>query len=217
MRQIFSIISYLFHPFLMPLLGLFLLFETYTLPFSIYKLDALYYFPGQAKQVLYVVLGILTCIAPGLSLLIMYWNKLISSLEMEDRKERTYPFILVTFYFILAYIYLKLSIPEAYQHPALMSYFFGIILTFAVSFVINFYVKLSLHAAAAFGVCGMLLAYYQTQLDSNLNVILIAIPLAGLVAGSRVYLKAHTFAETVLGMIVGFGVLYSVVKLQLYI
>ena len=182
-----------------------------------YKLDALYFFPIQAKQVLYIVMAILTFAAPGLSLLIMYWNKMVSSLHLKDRKERIYPFILVTFYYILAYAYLKVQLPDYLQHPALMSFIFGIILTFIVSFIINFYLKISLHAAAIFGVCGMLLAYNQSMLESNLSFMLYLFFIAGLVAASRVYLEAHTLKETVVGMAVGFGVLFVSVKYGIYI
>ena len=201
----------------MPILGLFILFEAKTIPSSFNKLDALYFFPEKAKDVLYIVLGILTLLAPGLSLLIMYWNKMITSLHLADRKERVYPFVLVIFYYILAYSYLKYQLPIYLQHPALMSFIFGIILTFFVSFLINFYIKLSLHAAAVFGICGTVLAYNQTQIESNLQFLLYLFCIAGLVAASRIYLKAHTLTETVLGIIVGFGVLFVSVKFGLYI
>lgn len=217
MKFFFQAISYVLHPFIMPMVGLFLLFQSSTLPPSMYKLDALYYFPPEAKKVLYIVMAILTFAAPGLSLLIMYWNKMVSSLELKDRKERIYPFILVTFYYALAYAYLKMQLPDYLQHPALMSFIFGIILTFIISFAINFFLKLSLHAAAIFGVCGMLLAYNQTQIESNMAFLLYLICLGGLVAGSRVYLEAHTLRETLVGMLVGFGVLFVTVKFGIYI
>src|SRR5690606_9077995 len=103
------------------------------------------------------------------------------------------------------------------QHPALMSFIFGIILTFLVSFLLNFFIKLSLHAAAIFGICGMVLAYFQSQMTSNLPLVIYLFIVAGLVASSRIYLKAHTLNETLTGMAVGFGVLYTVVHFQIYI
>ncbi|MCB9224602.1 MAG: phosphatase PAP2 family protein [Crocinitomicaceae bacterium] len=216
MEYFFKAVSYILHPFFMTLLGLFVLFESPTIPNSYYLYDALYFFPQEAKTVLYIVLGILTLFAPGLSLLIMYWNKMVSSLDLKKREERIMPFILVTFYYILAYIYLRVQIPEYLQHPALMSFIFGIILVFVVSFIINLYIKLSLHAAAIFGVCGMLLAYNQTQIESNLAFLLYLLFVGGLVASSRIYLQAHTLKETLIGMVVGFGVLFISVKFHIY-
>ncbi|MBD3639298.1 MAG: phosphatase PAP2 family protein [Crocinitomicaceae bacterium] len=217
MKYFFHAVSFVFHPLLMPMLGLFILFESPTLPNSLITLDALYYFPDQAKTVLYIVLGILTFLAPGLSLLIMYWNKMITSLNLKERKERFYPFILVMFYYALAYGYLKLRLPEYLQHPALMGFIFGIVLVFIVSFFLNFYIKLSMHAAGIFGLCGMLLAYDQSQIESNLPFLLYLICIGGIVAGSRIYLGAHTLKETLAGMAVGFFVLFLTVKFSLFI
>ncbi|MEX1001149.1 MAG: phosphatase PAP2 family protein [Crocinitomicaceae bacterium] len=217
MKYFFTVISYLFHPFIMPLLGLFILFESPTLPNSYNLYDALFFYPDEAKSVIYIVLGILTFVAPAFSLMIMYWNKMVNSLELEERKDRMYPFVLVTLYYVLAYFYLKVQLPEFLQHPALMSFVFGIILTFVISFIINLFTKLSMHAAGIFGVCGTILAYHQTQIESNLMLLLYLFCIAGLVAASRVYLKAHTLKEAIIGMAVGFGVLFVSVKFEIFI
>lgn len=190
------------------MLGLFILFQAPTLPNGLYIYDAIYFFPGPVKQDLFIILGILTFAAPALSMLIMYWNKMIPSLELEKKEDRIYPFILVTFYYVLAYFFLRYRLQEELQHPAMMSFLFGIISTFVVSFIINFYLKLSLHTTAIFGVAGMLLAYNQSQIESNIFLVLILLILGGLVGASRMYLGAHSLKETVLGMVVGFGVVY---------
>ncbi|MFT5820766.1 MAG: membrane-associated phospholipid phosphatase [Crocinitomix sp.] len=223
-RQFFISLSYIFHPIFMPLLGLYFLFSLETRPLSLYKLDALFYFPSEAKNFLYVIIGILTIVAPLLSLLIMYYNKMISSLSLEKKEERTYPFVLVSFYYLLAYIYVRTKIPIELQHPALVGFLFGVLLIFVISFVVNFYIKISLHAAAIFGVAGMLLGYSQTQLSgfeegspTNLYIILYFLFVAGLVSGARLFLKAHSLTEILLGSAVGFFVMYIVVKYGLYL
>jgi membrane-associated phospholipid phosphatase len=223
-RQFFLSLSYIFHPIFMPLLGLYFLFSLETRPVTLYKLDALFYFPSEAKTFLYIIIGILTIVAPLLSLLIMYYNKMISSLSLEKKEERTYPFVLVSFYYLLAYIYVRTKIPIELQHPALVGFLFGVLLIFVISFVVNFYIKISLHAAAIFGVAGMLLGYSQTQLSgfeaggpTNLYIILYLLFIAGLVSGARLFLKAHSLTEILLGSIVGFFVMYVVVKFGLYL
>jgi len=223
-RQFFSSLSYVFHPILMPLLGVYLLFSIETRPQSYYTLDALFYFPDQAKTFLYVIIGVLTFAAPTLSLLIMYWNKMITSLTLEKREERIYPFILVFFYYLLAYIYARYQIPDELKHPALIGFLFGILIVFAVCFIINFVLKISIHAAAIFGIVGMLIGYSQTQLPpngvenpTNLFIILYIIIIAGIVAGARLYLKAHTLKEIIFGMLIGFSILFITVKYGVYI
>ncbi|NOQ75173.1 MAG: phosphatase PAP2 family protein [Crocinitomix sp.] len=223
-KQFFLSLSYIFHPIFMPLLGLYFLFSLETKPLSLYKLDALFYFPSEAKNFLYIIIGILTIVAPLLSLLIMYYNKMISSLTLEKKEERVYPFILVSFYYLLAYIYVRTKIPIELQHPALVGFLFGVLLIFVISFIVNFYIKISLHAAAIFGVAGMLLGYSQTQLSgfaeggpTNLFIILYFLFIAGLVSGARLFLKAHSLTEILLGSALGFFVMYVVVKYGLYL
>lgn len=212
MRLFFTVFSYILHPFIIPMLGFFILFQAPTLPNSLYIYDAIYFFPGPVKQDLFIILAILTFAAPALSMLIMYWNKMIKSLELEKKEDRIYPFILVTFYYLLAYLFLRYRLQDELQHPAMMSFLFGIIVTFIVSFIINFYIKLSLHSAAIFGIAGMVLAYNQSQIESNIFIVLLLLVLGGFVGASRMYLGAHTLKETVLGMTVGFGVVYLCVS-----
>jgi len=223
-RQFFKTLSYLFHPIFMPLLGMYFLFSLETRPLSYYRLDALYYFAPEAKKFLYIVIGILTLVAPLLSLIIMYYNKMISSLSLEKREDRIYPFILVSFYYLLAYFFVRYRVPPDWQHPGMLGALFGMLLVFAISFIANFYIKISIHAAGIFGLAGTLLGYSQTQLPgfaqegpTNLYVILYVFLVAGLVCGGRLYLKAHKLSEVLLGMLVGFSVMYTSVKFGLFI
>lgn len=222
--RFFHFLSYLSHPFLMPALGLYLMFELPTDPVGMRKLDALYHFPLEIKKPLMFVMAILTFAAPAVSLMIMYWNRIITSLKLENQKERMYPFILVSFYYILAYIYVRIQIPVTAMHPAMLGFLFGILAVFLIAFVLNFYIKVSLHAMGIFGVCGMLLGYSQTQLPpkgvsgvANFEAIIILLVLAGMVAAGRVFLKAHSLKEVLLGMALGFGVLFICVRTGFYI
>lgn len=224
LRQFFISLSYVFHPIFMPLLGLYFLFALETKPLSYYTLDALFYFPPQAKNYLYAIIGILTCVAPALSLCIMYWNRIIPSLKLEKREERIYPFILVLFYYFLAYIYVRYQIPDELKHPALIGFLFGVLIVFLVCFVVNFMIKVSLHAAAIFGLCGMLIGYSQTQMPpdyqngaTNLYIIMYIICVAGLVAGARIYLKSHNIREILLGTLIGFSIMFLTVKYGVYV
>ena len=217
MKYFFQGVSIILHPLLMPLLGFAIFFETQTIPRSLILLDALYYFPAKAKEGIYMVMAILTILAPGLSLLIMYWNKMISDLELSKRKERFYPFVLIIFYYGLAFGFLKMKVDPSFQHPAMMSFIFGIILVFAVSFLLNFYVKLSMHAAGIFGVAGAVTAYFQTQAAFEIECLIYLLICGGLVGTSRMFLKAHSLKETMFGIAVGFFVMFLSVKYSIYI
>jgi hypothetical protein len=203
----------------MPMLGLYFMFELETIPDSLYKFDALYYFPFEAKFRLYIVIGVLTFAAPLLSLLIMYWNGMITSLHLEKKEERVYPFVIVSFYYLLAYIFVAYQWPDELKHPAFVGFLFGMLLVFLITFVLNFWIKLSVHAVAIFGVLGLLVAYNQSQLTAfvgeaipNFRFIFIFAILCGLVVTARLYVKAHTLKEALFGMVIGFTGIYVCVK-----
>lgn len=220
MQQFFSALSYLFHPLLMPILGLYILFEAPTIPYSFLKMDALYFFPEDAKRYLFIVMGILTLIAPLLSLFIMKKNGMISSFKLEKKEERIYPMIITLFYYILAFIYVRYQIPEGYQHPALLGFLFGAVLIFITAIVINFFIKISLHTLAIFALIGGLIAYFQSQNlmvnhDRMLFFLIFLIFIGGLVGAGRIYLKAHTLVETTMGMFIGFVLSFASVSLSI--
>lgn len=222
--QFFKALSYIFHPLLMPLLGIYFIFELPSIPSSLRIYDSLYFFPDEAKFRIYIVLGVLTFAAPLLSLLIMYWNGMISSLHLEKKQERVYPYFIVTFYYALAFIFVRYQWPEELGHPAFLGFLFGIILVNVISLFLNYFLKVSAHAAASFGVAGLLVGYNQTQIAffeseafPNLGFTLFFLVLSGLIVTGRLYLKAHTLTEVLTGMALGFFGIYCCVKFGIYI
>jgi len=223
-EQFFKAISYIFHPLLMPLLGLYFLFELPTIPDSLYLFDSLFFFPTGTKIRIYIVIGVLTFAAPLLSLLIMHWNGMLTSLHLEKREERVYPFFIVSFYYLLAYFFVAYQLPEELKHPAFVGFLFGMLLVFIITFILNFWIKISVHAVATFGVLGLLVGYNQTQLPffegeivPNFYFILMFSVISGLIVSARLYLKAHTLKEVLFGMIIGFTGIYVCVKFGFYI
>lgn len=223
-EQFFKALSYIFHPLIMPFLGIYFIFELPTIPSSLRVYDSLYFFPDEAKFRIYVVLGVLTFAAPLLSLLIMYWNGMISSLYLEKKHERIYPYFIISFYYILAFVFVRYQWPEELAHPALLGFLFGIIVVNIITFLLNFITKVSAHAVACFGVAGLLLGYNQTQISfyenelyPNLFFIFFMLVVGGLVVTGRLYLKAHTLSEVLLGMAIGFFGIYFCVKFGFYI
>ncbi len=224
MRTVSRIVSVLFHPLLMPAVGLALLLYLPSVPVSYKKLDSLYFYPDEIKNIFFVVLVVLTVLAPGLSILIMKSTRMISSLELADRSERTAPFVLILFYLLLAFVYLRYQIPEYLQHPGLLSFSFGMFVSVLIAFVINISgIKISLHAVGSFGLSGGILSYNQTQLPfnpsdefTNLPIIAILMVLAGLVCSFRMYAGAHTLKETLVGIAVGFFTMFFIVRMGLY-
>lgn len=216
MKSFFSSLSYIFHPIFLPLMGLYFLFELPTKSLGLMQ-TSLYYTNPDAKNALYILFGFLTLAAPGISILIMKLNGIISSYHIVNRKERIYPLALVALYYILSYYFLQRMIPEGRVIPYLLPYVFGFTMTLIVAFILNFYIKISLHMMAFFGIVGAIMGYFQNQLDYNLWFLLFLILVGGLVGSSRLYLKAHNIKEVILGIVFGFGIEYICMKFDLYI
>ncbi|MCH2234783.1 MAG: hypothetical protein MK078_11090 [Crocinitomicaceae bacterium] len=225
MKLVAKGISYITHPLFMPFLGLVLLLELETVPASFYKLDALFYFPDEIKSKLYQICAILLFVAPLFSILIMRFNRMITSLEMEERKERTYPLVITSLYYALIFIFLRGQLEDPLNHPSLLGYLFGMVVVFIVCIFINsFWMKISLHAVGIFALIGTLIGYSQTQLPPfdalgivpNFNWIIGLIILSGFIGFARLYLKAHTLREYILGCLIGFSIMFFTVKYGVY-
>ncbi len=210
MKHLSQGLSYLFHPLFLPLLGLYIFFQIPSEFFGVVVADSI-------KNYLYIFSLSLTVVAPLLSILIMYWNKIISSLKMPTREERVYPLGFISIYYIISYYFLHEHIDLLSRITFLMPYMFGYTITLISAFIFSFYIKISLHAMSFFGLVGGLTAYFQMLPNPPLNFLFLSIILGGLICTSRLYLKAHSLKEILYGMIFGFGIEYFCIKFGLYI
>ncbi len=215
-KSFFTTLSYIFHPILLPVLGLYFLFETPTNSPG-YIVTSLHELPVEFKINLYKLFGFLTILAPGISFWIMYQNKIISSLKLENREERFTPIGITATYYIMNYVLLRIMIPEHIIISFIFPYAFGIALTVIIAFILNYFTKISLHMLGFFGLIGSIMGYFQNQLDYNLYFLLFLISVGGLIGSARVYLKAHTLKDVILGIIIGFGIGFLCMKFELYI
>lgn len=215
-KSFFKTLSYIFHPLFLPILGLCFLFELPTSSYG-YIDTSLYNLRSDVKTTLYILFSFLTVVAPGISILIMRRNKLISSLHINDRKERIYPLGMVALYYVMSYFFLRRMIPEQSTIPFLLPYIFGVNLSLITAFILNFYIKISLHMVAFFGVVGAITGYFQNQMEYNLWFLLFLILVGGLVGSSRLYLKAHSLKEIIYGIVFGFGIEYFCMKFEWFI
>lgn len=155
-----------------------------------------------------------TVFLPLIAIFMMKGLHLISSLEMKDKKERIGPLIVTSLFYL--WMYLNLS-----QHsyvPDYISYFIlGTLITLFVSFLLNLFFKLSLHAAGISGlIIGLLVVIqkYQYQeisfsvfgkvlLIDSCVVLMFLLLVAGIVGSARLFLQEHTQKEIYIGYAVG--------------
>jgi hypothetical protein len=189
MKVFFNLISYLLHPLFIPIGGTiayFLITPKYT-PLEI-----------QSASILPVF--ILTVIIPIVTFFILKNIGLVNSIFLETATERKYPLYIHAS--ILLLILYKV-IPNNYVSE-LYFYFTGLLgATVACLLLLLFNFKTSLHAV---GVSGLLMYLINLSIHFEINLIIaisIFILLTGAVLTARLYLKAHTRIELIIGVFIG--------------
>jgi len=192
-----QVISFLFHP---------LLLSTYLVIF----LGA--FFPTMVMAdrgkvwIVTAFIFVFTFLLPALNLIMLRSFKTIRSLTLRDRQERIFPFAIITvIYGIIAFLfYYKLPFPNLNK---LMLIVFGLVLA---SFLITFFIKISIHSISMAGAIGIVLPLNKAMEEPRLLVpTALLIVLAGLVMSARLVLGAHTLREVLQGALVGFAIGYS--------
>ncbi|MFN7600853.1 MAG: hypothetical protein ACK5R0_05590 [Bacteroidota bacterium] len=191
-----QVISFLFHP---------LLLSTYLVIF----LGA--FFPTMVMAdrgkvwIVTAFIFVFTFLLPALNLIMLRSFKTIRSLTLRDRQERIFPFAIITvIYGIIAFLfYYKLPFPNLNK---LMLIVFGLVLA---SFLITFFIKISIHSISMAGAIGIVLPLNKAMEEPRLLVpTALLIVLAGLVMSARLVLGAHTLSDVLKGALVGFAIGY---------
>ncbi len=190
-----KLVSVIFHPLLM---------ATYT-SILLYLLVPTIYSPVLQEFIPYLigVTFLITAVIPALSLLMMKFTGRIGNLDITIQSERTLPFILIAcFYGFSTYMfYSKLHVSVSVV--AIMMITTLLILSLSI---LSVFKKISIHAAAIWGLCGIMSAISINYMDTSVNGVLAILFLAaGLTTTSRLYLQKHEPIEIWIGAIFGFA------------
>lgn len=201
-QKLCKLISYLFHPALMPVVG-------YLLFFFLLSSE-----PFGQRQILFLSLIFLgTFVVPAFFLLTLRYTGFISSLNMENRKERAVPFMFTTiFYTLLAYLMIQ---KVGYEiHVILLTG--GVALSMCLTTLVTLFHKTSVHTIGISGLLGFLFSFQvaNTSLELLFPIVTLFL-LTGMVMSSRLYLKAHTPNEVWSGFLIGFGTCFGIVAMIL--
>ncbi|UXX80226.1 PA-phosphatase [Reichenbachiella carrageenanivorans] len=194
-----SIISYLFHPLLMPSMTFLIIY--WQLPELIKPLTL----------VTLPFLFITTFIIPILSVAMLKFSGSVTNFKLDKQEERVMPFSFVTvFYGLTTYLFVfKIQVNEVFALLLIATTLLVSVLT-----LITVWYKVSIHSAGISGVVGFFLAFGMRFPDSAvLYPLLVLLVVAGLVMSARLKLNAHTPKEVLVGMLIGlticFGTLYG--------
>lgn len=193
-EKLAKIISYLFHPLLMPTYGFLMIFFT--------KNYISTFVPPNLKLIIISITFLFTFILPTLNTIILLKMKRIKSLEMETPNERTLPYLATTVYFFaLFYLFYNAQFPNIFSMLIL-----GAAISILLTLIINMKWKISAHTVGVGGIIGGILGItYRMTIDLRLILILM-IFMAGIIAYARLKLKAHTPAQIYSGFLLGFSI-----------
>ncbi|MBT6376641.1 MAG: hypothetical protein HOJ72_00205 [Flavobacterium sp.] len=187
--KFYKFISTILHPIVLPTLGVFLYFVFVSQSFE--------------KRLQLIVLGLvfaLTYVVPVLLLLFLRNFGFIKDFQVSTIKERRFPVIFMIFllYFLGNTI---IQIPTIRNLGIL---FYGTSLSLTCIYLL-FSVKLksSLHLVSMGNMIGFFLIMTNINSLSMLPIIILLVLLSGILASSRLYLKAHTPVELLIGFSLG--------------
>ena len=188
--KLHKFISTILHPTVLPTVGAFLYFIFVTQTFE--------------KRLQLIVLGIifvLTYIVPILLLFFLKNFGFIKDFQVSTIKERRVPVILM----ILILYFLGNTIIQIPMIRNLGILFYGTSLSLICIYVLfSIKLKSSLHLVSMGNMLGFFLIMTNVNNLSILFIILLLIFLSGILASSRLYLKAHTPIELLIGFFLGF-------------
>ncbi|MCB0444053.1 MAG: hypothetical protein R2812_01475 [Gelidibacter sp.] len=182
-------VSYLFHPLIMPLLGVLFYFSKTPR-----------FIPEPIMKAKVFSVTILTLILPILLYFLLKTIKKVNSLHLETTKERILPLVLncIIISLILSRVLTYDEIPELYY------YFVGILgssIACLVLAILKFKASIHMIASAGFFMFAIALSIHF-KININGTIALMCIIL-GAVATSRLHLKAHTPIELIIGFVIG--------------
>ena len=189
MKWLIKSISFIFHPIVMPLIAV--VFYFHKTPRFI---------PEQWVDAKIISLTILSVFLP---ILIYYLLKTLGKAEsiyLKSTEERIFP-LLINIFIIGLIIY---RVFPSYQIIELYYFFIGLLISNITALVLNITkFKVSLHMTAVGGVF-MFFIGFAIHFSKNINgtLALMAI-ITGAIATSRLYLKAHTLKELIIGLMIG--------------
>ena len=182
-------ISVVFHPLIMPLLGVIFYFSKTPR-----------YIPEYVMKAKIFSIVILTIILPILLFFLLKTINKVDSIYLKSTRERLIPLFINCI--IISLILIRVL--KSNEIVELFYFFLGILLSTLVCLILAiFKVKASIHMIAASGFFMFAVAlgiHYQININGTIALMMIIL---GAIATSRLHLKAHTNTELIIGMLTG--------------
>lgn len=190
MRLLAVSASVLFHPMLMPIYGLFLIFHSGT---------HISFIPFEYKRMSYAIVFTSSCVLPLTVMILLNQLGLIKTFRLESNRERIVPVFFTGFFYFIGYMVLKrFGLPQFIYQFILAS-----LVALYAALVVTFWWKISLHMIGIGGITGAIVAL-SLKMGLGINAAFVAFLIAsGIVGSARLYLNAHTPMQILVGFLLG--------------
>jgi membrane-associated phospholipid phosphatase len=206
-NQVAKLISFLFHPLILPSYAVILMFL-----FPAWLSNYLF----EYKKTVILSFILLTLIIPALLLLILLNLRVISNINLNERKDRFLPYTVIFFTYSFGYLLLinfPLGIP-----PVVSGFVLIADIVILILMVINLKYKISAHMAGIGAFTSFFYVFLLTETSNDtlfyiFNIeytpvyfIISLIIISGIIASARLYLKAHQLSQVITGFFLGFAI-----------
>ena len=196
MKRIHQIISLVFQPLLMPTYAMLLLMN----------MEIFILLPLRWRLIAIIGTFIFTGVLPALPIWLMMRRGDVNDLFISKREERTMPYL----FSFMAYVFWALFMWRTLQFPMfIVAMGMGSAVSIFIIVIINLKWKISAHAAGMGGLCGSVFGVCYRTAINPVGFIALILLISGLVAFSRLELKAHTPGQVLAGFVVGFIMVFT--------
>ena len=189
MKILLRLSSYLFHPLWMPFAGS--LFYFLLIP---------RFFPMEIIKAKLMAIAIITVFIPIVFYFLLKNLGRAENVFLIKVQERRWPL----FFFSLLNVMVLHQILNFYNYPGLYFYFSGILISTMIAYLLTWLrIKASLHMMGIAGLLMFVLGFCIYFHLYYINTIAFLIIITGLTASSRLFYKAHSASELMVGFLIG--------------
>ncbi len=194
-RKLALVISFLFHPVWVNLLGLLCLL--FCSPYLSLVM--------QPALLLFYVLFIFgtTAVVPMLAVAVMKLTGRIQSIMLEEQEERNIPYLVTGAMYLFDYYFLS----QMHSAALLRAYLLACACIVVAVVIINHFYKISVHAASLGALAGIIFSLAPVALWDLRWVLVVVIVLTGATLSARLFMNAHSHQQLATGWLLGFLVM----------
>lgn len=189
--RIAKILSYILHPIFMPLLGVFIIFNS-----GIYIAEV----PFEFKRFVYAIVFLCTTVLPLMILPALYFFNMLQQITMDERRQRFIPLFFTAICFFLAYYLVVKFSPIQVVNLFLFS---SVVVVFVILLISVFW-KISIHTSGIGGITALIVVLSMAYSVDLIVYFSLAILLSGIIASARLALQTHSLLQVIAGFVVGF-------------